>query len=362
MNIGFFTDTYFPQVNGVTFTLQAWKRKLEERGHRVYIYYPGSDYAPQEREYPFSSFPLWFYDEYRVAFPLRIAKKTEELDVIHQHGLYGMAIAGLRASWAHKIPRLLTFHTPGDEYLDYLPAGRVLKPLFKGAYMAYERRLLNAYGRVTTGSPVIRDRLAANGVRDVEVLSNGLDLRMFKKADPSEFRKRHGIATEKVIGFCGRLGYEKHVEDLIAAADGFDGTVVIAGAGPGEEHYRRLAEGKANVKMLGYLERTGLREFYSALDVFVFPSFCETQGLVALESMACGTPVVAVPVLALKSTVEDGLTGYHFRPKDPKDLLEKVEMCYENRKRLEEGCLKEAERNSVDSTVDRLEKIYSSLF
>ena len=361
MNVGFFTDTYFPQVNGVTFTLEAWKRELEARGHEVSVYYPAGAYSPKEREYPFRSMTLWFYPDYRVAFPLRVPKGTEKLDIVHQHGIYGMAVAGLRTAWARKIPKLLTFHTPGDEYLDYLPGSSVLRGVYRQAYLLWERRMFNAYGHVTTASPVIRDRLLANHVRDIEVLSNGIDLDLFQRVDAEGFRQRHGISTEKVIGFCGRLGFEKHVEDLIDAADGFDGTVLIAGSGPAEAHYRTLASGKRNVKMLGFLPREGLREFYSALDVFVFPSFCETQGLVALESMACGVPVVAVPVLALKSTIEDGVTGYHYSPGNTKELLERVTDCYADRKRLEAGCLKEAERNSVKATVDRLEELYRSM-
>jgi 1,2-diacylglycerol 3-alpha-glucosyltransferase len=361
MNIGFFTDTYHPQVNGVTFTLEAWRKILEERGHHVDVYYPSGGYAPKNREHPFSSVSLWFYPEYRVTAPIRVPKDTSHLDIVHQHGLYGMAAAGLRASWAHKTPRMLTFHTPGDEYLGYLPLSGIMKPAYRRAYLTWERWLLNTYGRVTTASPVVREKLLADGVRDVEVLSNGIDLNIFRRVDASAFRERHGITTDGVIGFCGRLGYEKHVEDLINAADGFDGTVLIAGGGPAEAHYRGVAAGKKNVKMLGFLDRGGLREFYSSLDAFVFPSFCETQGLVALESMACGTPVVAVPVLALKATVEDGATGYHYPPGDTKALLARVEDCTTNKAKLREGCLKEAQRNSAERTVDRLEEIYKTL-
>lgn len=341
--------------------MEAWRKRLRERGHTVSIFYPSGKYVPKDGEYPFSSVGLWFYPEYRVTLPLRVPKHTEKLDIIHQHGLYGMAFAGLRASWAYKTPRVLTFHTPGDEYLGYLPLNGLLGGRYKSAYLMWERWLLNAYGHVTTGSPVIKERLTANGVKDVEVLSNGLDIDLFHRVDPAGFRERHDIKTDRVIGFCGRLGYEKHLGDLINAADGFDGTVVIAGSGPAEEHYRKLAAGKKNVMMLGFLPRESLKEFYSALDVFVFPSFCETQGLVALESMACGTPVVAVPVLALKATVEDGVTGYHYTPGNTKDLLGKVEECYKNRKKLTHGCLDEAKLNSVDAVVDRLEIIYESM-
>lgn len=361
MNIGFFTDTYYPQVNGVTYTLDAWRKELQKRGHEVTIYYPAGDYEPGEGEVAYPSVPLWFYSGYRVAMPLRIRKATRHLDVVHEHGLYGMAIAGLRAARAHNTPRMLTFHTPGDEYLDYLPLSGLLKGAYRGAYMMWERWLLNRFQHVTTGSPVIKERLQKNGIRDVEVLSNGLELPLFQRTDPKEFRKRHGITAGKVIGFCGRLGYEKHVEDLIRAADDFDGQVVIAGDGPARQHYEELAKDKENVKFLGFLPRDTLNEFYSAIDVFVFPSFCETQGLVAVESMACATPVVAVPVLALKATVTKEKTGYHYRPGDTRDLLGKVNACYENMEELGRCCLAEADRNSVDKTVDRLEEIYASL-
>jgi glycosyltransferase involved in cell wall biosynthesis len=77
--------------------------------------------------------------------------------------------------------------------------------------------------------------------------------------------------------------------------------------------------------------------------------------------MACGRPVVAVPVLALKTTVEDDVTGYHFEPGNSQDLLEKVEKCYESMGRLSRGCLKEARRNSIIGSVDALERIYEQM-
>jgi glycosyltransferase involved in cell wall biosynthesis len=361
MKIAFYTDTYFPQVNGVTFTLQAWRSELESKGHEVHILYPGGDYTPKEREHPFASTTLWFYPEYRMAMPFKIPSIAKEFDIVHEHGLYGMAVAGLRASKKYKSKRMLTFHTPGDEYLSYLPLSRLFNGLYKGIYMSLERWLLNSFGKVTTASPVIEERLKANGVLDVEVLSNGIDLKLFHETDTEKFKQENNIKDGKVLGFAGRLGYEKHVEDLIKAAEGFDGTVLIAGGGPAEKHYRKLAKNLNNVRFLGYMDRSRLKEFYSCLDVFVFPSFCETQGLVALEAMACGVPVVAVPVLALKATVEEGVTGYHYRPADIADLHEKIDMCYENMDTLRKGCLKEAEVNSVERTVERLLDIYKTL-
>ena len=361
MNIGFFTDTYFPQVNGVTFTLKAWKERLEKRGHQVYIYYPAGEYKPGERETPFKSIEFKAYRGYRIAMPLRIAKHTGHLDIIHEHGLYGMAISGWLAAKLNGKPKMLTFHTPGDEYVSYLTGNRPLGRILAGTYLLWERILLNSFDHVTTASPVVKERLAANGIKDAEVLSNGIELELFHRTDTKEFRRRHDIKSKRTIGFCGRLGYEKHLEDLINAADSFDGTVLIAGSGPAEEHYRKLAEGKGNVRFLGFISHDTLREFYSALDVFIFPSFAETQGLVALEAMACGTPVVGVPVLALKTTIRDGDTGYHYTPGNTEELLKRIDDCYRNTDKLRKNALKEAEANSMEKTVNRLEEIYDGL-
>lgn len=360
MRIGFFTDSYFPQVNGVTYTLHSWKRELELRGHRVLIYYPRAEYEPKADEYPVSSIGFSYYPGYRIAYLRGRLPKVADLDIIHQHGMYTMALIALSKAWWHRKPKISTFHTPGGPYIDYLPASRFLAPAYKKAYLAYERLLLNSFDHVTTGSDVIRDMLSVNGVRDIEVLSNGIDPDLFRPAQKDVFRKKHGVGKGPLIGFCGRIGFEKRLEDLIGAAKLFEGTVLIAGEGPALGHYKKMASDADNIVFLGFIERNELSCFYSALDAFVFPSHCETQGLVAVEAMACGTPVVAAPVMALRSTVEHGLTGYHYDVGDHKDLVEKVMLCQKNRKRLSKACVKKAKEHSVKKTVDRLEQIYES--
>jgi len=362
MNIGFFTDTYFPQVNGVTFTVDLWRKRLEERGHKVYVYYPDDPgYQPKEREYAFPSISAGFYKGYRGALPLNIASKTKHLDIIHQHGMAGLAIAGLIAARKHHIPKMHTFHTPGDEYINYVTKNKILAGMLRSGYLRWERWLLNTYGLTTTASPVIAEKLRGNGIRRVELISNGIDTSFFHRVDAKPFLKKYGIPEGKVIGFCGRLGYEKHVEELINLADRFDGTIIYAGKGPAEDHYRKLAEGKPNVKVFGFLERTELRQLYSALDVFVFPSVAETQGLVALEAMAAGVPVVGVPVLALKTTIDNEVTGYHYSLGHKDELLQKIELCYRNKDKLAPACIRQAEANSVERSIDRLEQLYQTL-
>jgi len=361
MKIGIFTDTYFPQVNGVTFTISMWKEKLEARGHEVYIYFPSGRYKPGVREYPFRSVEFKFYKDYRIALPLGIEKKAKDLDIIHIHGLFSMAIAGMLISRKYKLPRLLTYHTPADEYIDYLTRNKSLKKALMRLYNFWEKELLNSCSKVTCPSNEIRDRLVSKGVKDVTVLSNGVDLGFFGPTDAASFKEKYGIKANRVIGFCGRFGYEKHLEDLIGIADDFDGDILIAGKGPAEEFYERMAQGKRNIKLLGFLDRKELPCLYSALDVFVFPSTAETQGLVALESMACGVPVVGASALALKDTIREGVNGYLYESGNRKELLEKIDLAYRNRAALSVNCKEYVKAHSVEKSIEKLIILYEEL-
>jgi glycosyltransferase involved in cell wall biosynthesis len=364
MKIGFFTDTYFPQVNGVTFTVKLWRDKLLERGENVSIYYPKDpkgDYTPEKNEFPFRSMEFKFYKGYRIAFPTRISEKSKELDVVHIHGLFTMAWAAFHVSRKFSLPKVLTYHTPADRYIGYITKKeRVRKTLIK-LYNYYEKKLLNSCDLVTAPSNVIKERLLEKGVREVTVLSNGLDLNFFKHIDPKPFKEKFNIKGEKIIGFCGRFGYEKHLEDLINISENFDGEILLAGLGPAEEHYKKLAKGKRNVKFLGFLEREDLLGFYSSLDLFIFPSTAETQGLVALEAMACGVPVVGANAFALKDTVQEGKTGYLYEQGDLETLIELIEKGYEEREKLSKNAKEYVKEHSVEKSMEKLMKLYEGL-
>ncbi|MCX6694894.1 MAG: glycosyltransferase [Candidatus Altiarchaeota archaeon] len=360
LKVGIFTDTYYPQVNGVTFTVKSWIDGLVARGHEVRLFYPSGDYKPQKNEFPSRSMEFRFYKGYKMGLGLDVLKHAKGLDVVHIQGLFNMAVTGYLISRMYRIPRILTFHTPVDEYIGYITKSKRAQAVLRRMYAVWQRRLFNSCEVVTVPTGVIKERLEGMGVRNVVVLSNGIDTNFFKRVDYAAFRRKYNVPDGKVIGFCGRFGYEKHLEDLITYADEFDGTVLLAGSGPAEDYYKKIAAGKKNVMFLGFLGRAELLAFYSNLDVFVFPSLAETQGLVALESMACGVPVVGANALALKETIVDGFNGYHYTQGNLSELREKLALAYENKGRLSGKCVEFANQHSTENTIEQLVGIYEN--
>ena len=141
--------------------------------------------------------------------------------------------------------------------------------------------------------------------------------------------------------------------------DGTRPTVVFGGDGPARGDLMARAEGlDADVRFLGFLDREELPAFYSALDAFLFPSPVETQGLVALEANACGTPVVGVDSGALAETVDEGETGYRFPRDDPAAFRDAIRRTLSERETLSAACLERRDATSVEHAVDRLETVY----
>lgn len=371
MKIGFFTDTYFPQINGVTYTLSLWKRELEKiyGKENIFIFYPKSEYKGDVNEISLPSVKFRLYDGYKISLPS--AKPINlDLDIIHVHGLYSSAIFGILLAKQQNIPCIITYHTPTHLYTHYgtnllspyLPESsikRISNVLQKGL-TKWERFVLKFCDLITVPSYTIAEYLKEQGIENIKVVSNGIDINLFK---PVKLKKE----KERCIGYCGRIGYEKHLEDLIYLSEKFDGEILIAGEGPAKEYYeklyKKLSKSKSNrIKFLGKIPHEELPKFYSKLDFLIFPSVVETQGLAAVESMACGTPVIGADALALKETIKNGKTGYLYKPGNVDELFIKIETAYKNREILSKNCAAEAKKHTVENTINELRKIYEEIY
>ncbi len=256
---------------------------------------------------------------------------------------------------------MTSYHTPTAEYADYLTSRPRIEDGIERLAERYERWFLSRSDAVICPSEDAGDRVreAVDPDTPVEVLSNGVDVDFFAPTDPEPFRERYDLPAGPLVGYTGRHGYEKNLSEFLRAAAGLDATVVVGGDGPAREDLESLAADlDVDARFLGFLPREELPAFYSLLDAFVFPSPVETQGLVALESNACGTPVVAVDAGALSNTVEDGVTGYHYDHGDVAGCRRAIERVLDERDSLARSCLDRRDSLSVDHAVDQLADLY----
>ena len=361
-SVAVFTDTYLPTVNGVTYTVKAWRDCWAERGGRMDVVYPRTDgYAPRAGEYPVSSLPFPFYPGFRLGAPL-IPRRVRDAEVVHAHTPFAVGLAGLRLARKRDRPLVASYHTPTAEYADYVSPSERVETCIERVSERYERWFLDHADAVLVPSEATATHLTENvGVSTpVTVIPNGIDLTRFRPVDTGAFRERHGLDdADTLVGYTGRHGYEKRLEAVVDAAAELDVTVVFGGDGPARDDLeRRAADRGVDARFLGFLDREELPAFYSALDTFVFPSPVETQGLVALEANACGTPVVGADEGALATTVEDGVTGYHFETGNVASCRESIRRALAERESLRETCLDSRERHGVDRSVDRLAAVY----
>ena len=249
-------------------------------------------------------------------------------------------VVGLRLARRLGIPVVESYHTFFEEYFHhYLPY--VPRALLRAVARGVSRRQCNAVDAVVAPSPQMAEALRAYGVRsEIRVIPTGLDANRLKGGDGASFRARHDIAPGRPVALTvGRVAFEKNIGFLLPVLDRVraampDVVLVIAGEGPALATLQRqvgergLAE---NVRFVGYLDRSGpLLDCYRSANVFVFASRTETQGLVLLEAMALGLPVVSTAIMGTQSVL-DGAGGAIVVSEDEVQFASAVEMVLKDR-------------------------------
>jgi 1,2-diacylglycerol 3-alpha-glucosyltransferase len=315
------SDVYFPRVNGVATSIRTFREDLGHLGCETWLVAPvypsSSEDDPKILRQP--SRYLFFDPEDRLMQTGAAFAACRELqgrfDLVHIQTPFVAHRLGLRVSRMAGVKVLETYHTFFEEYLHhYLPF--VPRTITRALARTISRRQCNGVDRVIVPSKTIARVLEQYGVDTrIDVIPTGLDMRDFAGGDGRRFREKFGIpARRPVLLLVGRVAYEKNIEFILEAlaavrASISDVLLVIAGEGPALGMLRRRVEsaGLANhVMFVGYLDRRGsLLDCYRAADVFVFASRTETQGLVLLEALALGVPVVSTAVLGTKEVLEN---------------------------------------------------------
>ena len=367
MKILFISDVYFPRVNGVSTSIRTFVAQMQNIGHTVHLIAP--DYGvktPDEAWIKRIPARKIFFDpedklmKYGAAIDRLAELRQEQYDIVHIHTPFVAHYLGLKLAHLLNVPVVETYHTFFEDYLHhYLPI--IPKSIARSLARFVSRRQCNAVDAIISPSQPMLDVLRDYGVKSkANVVPTGLQAHSFEKADGKNFREKYGIALDRPMGlFVGRVAFEKNIGFLLRTwveviKNQPDALLVIAGEGPAEKSLHAL--GKAlnledNLKFIGYLDReTELNACYAAADVFVFSSLSETQGLVLLEAMAQGTPVVAIAELGTKSILVEG-KGALIAPENELVFAEKVNALLSNktlRNKLSKAALSYVKTNWTD--------------
>lgn len=343
MNIAMMTNSYAPLVGGVPISVQRLAGGLREAGHSVTIFAPGEG-GPGEaaddgqdvvRCRVAGSAGAFRVPSLFCSAPYREFRRRR-YDLIHVHHPMLMGNTAWALSRLHDLPLVFTWHTLYWHYLHYLPgigklepggkglrgkaAGRLHKYLSEKFIPRYIYWFARQCDRVFLPSPGIRDEVARKlEAGRVRLLPTGVPEHFFTVPEAARRAVRQKWADGRLL-FCtvSRLGREKNIAFLLEAASAFKSlygssfTFLVIGDGPErqtlEQRAAELALGDC-VKFLGPRANSELAAYYAASDLFLFASKTETQGIVLLEAMAAGTPVVAVRASGVNDVVSDGKNG-----------------------------------------------------
>ena len=337
MNIGLFTETYYPEINGVANSVYMLKTELEEIGHNVYVFTTTTPGAPEFEHNVFRvpSLPCILITERRVGlvYQPKLASliKKLNLDLIHTHTEFSLGIFGRIMAKELKIPTVHTYHTIYEDYTHYLTHRKLLDKRAKAFVRVFTKICCNTAEQVIVPTEKVKELLLKYSVfKEISVIPTGVNLKKFNpslylKEDVLKLRDEYGIKPDdKVLLYLGRISKEKNIAEIIEAMPEYmrernQVKFLIVGGGPEMEHLKQLT---ADRNMTDKIIFTGPKPwdniglYYQLGDVFVSASQSETQGLTYIEAMAAGLPVVAKKDKCLDEILESGWNGYDFTDRE----------------------------------------------
>lgn len=372
MNIGIFTDTYFPQVSGVATSIKTLKDDLERKGNSVYIFTTTDPHVPDDAVEPnvfrFTSVPFVSFTDRRVAvrgmFHAYHVARELNLDIVHTQTEFSMGYIGKFVARQLKVPTVHTYHTMYESYLHYIMNGHLLRPYHVKQFM---RAYLYHVTAVITPSDRAEESLQRYGVKQpITVIPTGVDLTQFKAAKNPKLREQLGLADVPVLLSLSRVAYEKRIDKVIDAMPAIveacpEVVLLVVGDGPAREDLEkqtRELQMQDHVRFIGEVDHSEVPDYYRAADIFVSASDSESQGLTYIEALAAGRKVVAFAGEYTNSLLDDPAIGTTFTAQS--ELVHQVVNYLKHPQAFDDPAPREVKLRAISADLfgDRVLKVY----
>ncbi|MBW4660484.1 MAG: glycosyltransferase family 1 protein [Drouetiella hepatica Uher 2000/2452] len=367
MRIALFTETFLPKVDGIVTRLSHSVDHLQRLGDQVLVFSPDGGL----REYKgakicgIPGFPLPLYPELKLALPrpsMRQALEEFKPDLIHLVNPAVLGLGGLYYAKSLDVPLVASYHTHLPKYLEHYGLGMlegVMWELLKAVHNQAQVNLCT--------STAMRQELTEHGIERVKVWQRGVDTELFQPDLASlEMRSRltQGSPDSPLLLYVGRLSAEKEIDRIKPVLEAIpNARLALVGDGPYRSELEKHFAGTPT-HFVGYLTGTDLGAAFASADAFIFPSRTETLGLVLLEAMAAGCPVIAANAGGIPDIVTDSVNGYLFDPTDEMGAIVATRRLLANpqeRETLRTHARQEAERWGWAAATRQLQDFYRSV-
>ena len=384
MNIGLFTDSYPPYINGVSTSVYNLREALKKLGHTVYIVTVNDsiikhEYDDKEKILRIPGIPIGIYD-YRLSeiYPVSTVKiiKKWKLDVIHSHTEFGVGIFARILAKKFKIPLVHTYHTLYEDYTHYIThnhfdklSKKIVKDLTKVYCVKTAKETIVPTDKIYK---LFKEKYMIT--KNVSVIPSGIDIERFFEENVEQdkverIKEKYGITKDDfTIIFVGRLAQEKNIEFLLNAQQklieiGINNIkLLIVGDGPDKENYINITR-KLNIfdKVIftGKIEQDKIQYYYQCADAFVTASNSETQGLTVIEAMAAGVVPICINDMAFIDMLPK--KSLFNNQKEYINRLITFSADEELRKEYKAEIRKKAEEYSSNTYAQRVLNVYSGV-
>lgn len=378
MRIAFFTNCYKPLVNGVVTSISSLKEAYERKGHEVYVFAPRvEDYIDQEKNvFRYRSVNITNKVKYPLPIPLsfKVKKVINEFnpDIVHIHHPFLLSSAAIMYGKKLGIPKILTIHTQYEQYAYYIYP--IPERVTQEAIKMIISNLAYKTDCITTPSASMKKIIENYGIKNrIEVIPNAIHLISFKEDDElkrTEIKKKYNLKEDnKIILFVGRIASEKSIDKVIKALaiikkrNSSKEKLLIVGNGPAMDELKQLTRSlkvEEDVIFTGTVSYEEIQHYYKMAYVFTIASTTETFGIVTIEALASGVPVVAVKAPGAADILTDGLDGLLVDDDVEKiaNALEKIIKEPELREKLSLGALKTSEKYSINKISEKMLNLY----